>query len=155
MDNILRRTTFIVADIEAAIAFYTSVFGWTVWYDNTLAPDPRFPPAAPAGTKCRLVILKVDDPEIGMLGFMQYEIDIPSIFPRKEDKVRTGDAILVINSEDPDAVYERAKQTKANIVAPPVDWEVPSHDGKGTIKLRTMSLFDPNGIYMEVNRRGG
>jgi hypothetical protein len=49
--------------------------------------------------------------------------------------------------------YERAKGTSATIVSPPADWEVPSHDGKGAIKLRTLSLFDPNGVYLEVNQK--
>ena len=46
MNDVLLRSTFIVGDIEAAIRFYSEVFGWRVAYDNILAVDFRFPPAA-------------------------------------------------------------------------------------------------------------
>jgi hypothetical protein len=29
---------------------------------------------------------------------------------------------------------------------------VPSHDGKRVIRLRSMSMFDPNGVYSEINQ---
>ena len=62
-----------------------------------------------------------------------------------------GEAILAIEAPGVDRIHERAKARGATIVTPPVDWEVPRNDGQGVFKLRTMSLFDPNGIYMEVN----
>lgn len=153
-DDILRRTTFIVPDAAAAADFYTQVFGWKRWYDNELAVDRRFPPAAPDGARAHLIILLVEDPKIGMLGFMQYlEPPFDTAVPTKRTRVRMGEPILVIESQDIDGAYRRALAAGANVVTPPVDWEVPSNDGRGVIRLRTMSLFDPNGIYMEVNVR--
>jgi hypothetical protein len=35
---------------------------------------------------------------------------------------------------------------------PPTDWSVPSHDGSSTIHLRSMSMFDLDGIYSEINQ---
>jgi catechol 2,3-dioxygenase-like lactoylglutathione lyase family enzyme len=152
MKEVLLRSTFIVADIDAAIEFYSKVFGWIVAYDNVLAVDHRFPPAAPDGAPCRLVILQADDPEIGGIGFMQYLEDEIGAGPSKlRQKLRQGEAILVIKSNDPDACYERVIATDAVIVAPPTDWTVPGTTPGQVIKLRTMSLFDPNGIYLEVN----
>jgi hypothetical protein len=29
---------------------------------------------------------------------------------------------------------------------------VPSHDGSSVIRLRTMSMFDPTGVYSEINQ---
>jgi catechol 2,3-dioxygenase-like lactoylglutathione lyase family enzyme len=149
---ILKRTTFIVPDAEAAARFYTTVFGWTPWYDHTLAVDGRFPPAAPSGAKAHLVLLQAEDPKIGMLGLMQYlEPPFDTAVKTGRTRVSMGEAILVIQASDLDGICERARAAGANIVTPPVDWEVPSHDGKSVIRLRTMSMFDPNGIYMEVN----
>ena len=62
-----------------------------------------------------------------------------------------GEPILVIETDDVDGVYERALAAGANVVTAPVDWQVPSPDGTAHINLRTISLFDPNGIYMEVS----
>ena len=154
MDNILLRTTFVVSDVEAALNFYRGVFDWTVAYDNVLAVDYRFPPTAPDGAKARLVMLQCLDPQIGKLGFMQYLDHAMTPGPSKHRKtLGQGEAILVVNSKDPDAAYERIKKTPAVVVAPPTDWTVPGPNPGQIIRLRTMSLFDPNGIYLEVNLR--
>jgi catechol 2,3-dioxygenase-like lactoylglutathione lyase family enzyme len=151
-DAILRRTTFIVPDAEAAAQFYVEVFGWARWYDNTLAVDGRFPPAAAHGAKARLILLQVQDPKIGMLGLMQYlEPPFDTGVKTQRTKVSMGEAILVVTATDLDAIHGRARRAGANVLSPPADWEVPSHDGKDVIKLRTMTMFDPNGIYIEVN----
>ncbi len=154
MKDVLLRSTFIVRDIEAAIRFYQDVFGWRVAYDNVLAVDRRFPPAAPDGAPCRLVIFAGEGPdaEIGGIGFMQYVEHPTRPGPDKHrGTVGQGEAILVVKSDDPDATYERVKKTDAVVVAPPTDWTVPGPAPGQVIRLRTMSLFDPNGIYLEVN----
>jgi len=156
MTDLLRRTTFIVPDASAAAKFYADVFGFRTWYDNELAVDRRFPPAAPDGARAHLVILQVEDPRVGMLGFLQY-LDPPfdTSVPTLRTKVRMGEPILVIETQDVDAAHRRAESAGANIVTPPVDWEVPGNDGVSVIRLRTMSFFDLNGIYVEVNQRMG
>ena len=74
--SFFKRTTFVVGDAAAAMHFYTSGFGLRVWYDNGLEPDADFPPAAPAGSRARLVILEGEDPVLGKLAFLQY-LDAP------------------------------------------------------------------------------
>ena len=71
--DVLKRTTFIVADARASAQFYVEVFGWSVWYDNELVADRRFPPT-PSGRdeRVHLVILETTDPLIGKLGLLQY-----------------------------------------------------------------------------------
>lgn len=153
MQGILRRTTFVVPDAARAAQFYETVFGWTRFYDHRVAVHEGFPPAGPHNTPCHLVILKADDPRIGMLGLMQY-LDPPfdTAVPTARSKVRMGEAILVIQTPDVDAVHQRARAAGANVVMPPTSWEVPSHDGSTVIRLRTMSMFDPNGVYSEINQ---
>ncbi len=153
--NILRRTTFVVPDADAAARFYSDVFGWTRFYDNPVKVHERFPPAAPHWAESHLVMLKAQDPKIGMVGFLQYlNPPFDTAVPVARTKVRMGEAILVVQTDDVDAVYPRAVAAGANIIAAPTDWEVPSHDGSSTIRLRTMSMFDPNGIYCEINQHG-
>ncbi|MEO0996114.1 MAG: VOC family protein [Pseudomonadota bacterium] len=151
--DILKRTTFIVADAEAAAAFYRDVFGWTVWYDNIVAADVRFPPSgAPDLAEVRLIILEALDPKVGKLGLLQYlRPPFDTGVATRRTKVRMGEPILVIETGDIDAVHERAVAAGATVVTAPVDWQVPSPDGGSTIHLRTISLFDPNGIYMEIS----
>ena len=151
--DILKRTTFIVTDAEASAAFYRQVFGWSVWYDNIVRADHRFPPSGAADkAEVRLIILEAKDPKVGKLGLLEYlEPPFDTARPAGRSKVRMGEPILVIETEDVDGVYTRAVAAGANVVTQPVDWQVPSPDGESRIRLRTVSLFDPNGIYVEVS----
>ncbi len=155
--GILKRTTFVVADAKNAAQFYQDVFGWTVWYDNVVKADHRFPPSgAPDMAEVRLVILEAKDAKIGKIGFLEYlnqPIDTGHLVNRT--KIRMGESILVIESKDVHGVYERAIEAGGNVITKPVDWQVPTPDGKGVIDLRTVSLFDPNGIYLEVSDHPG
>ena len=79
--NELLRPTFIVSDIDAAIDFYTGVFGWEVIFDQVIKVDERYPPAAPHMARSRLTVFRIDDPELGTLGFMQYLDDAIPVGP--------------------------------------------------------------------------
>ena len=150
--GILKRTTFVVPDADEAANYCMHVFGWSKWYDNEVAVHQHFPPAAEHNAKSHLILLQVEDPHIGMLGLLQY-LDPPfdKGVKKNRTKVGIGDTLLVVETTDIQGVYQRAKEADANIVAPPTDWEVPGFNGGPPILLTTMSMFDPNGIYMEVN----
>lgn len=151
--DLLKRTTFIVEDADAAAHFYETVFGWTRWYDQRLLADRRFPPTgSDKDAEVHLVILETSDPVIGKLGFLAYA-DAPFEFdpPEPRSRVQPGEPILVVATKDVDGVHERAVAAGATVVTPPVDWTVPAPAGSRTIHLRSVSLFDPNGIYLEVS----
>jgi len=153
MSAILRRTTFIVPDARAAAAFYESVFGWTRFYDHSLIAKAGFPPVGPNDEPVELVLLKAEDPRVGMVGFLQY-VNAPfdTAVPTRRTKVRMGESILVVQCDDVNAVHASAIAAGATVSMPPTDWTVPSHDGKSVIHLRSMSMFDPNGVYSEINQ---
>lgn len=156
MTNLLRRTTFIVADAQRSASFYESVFGWTRFYDHALTAKAGFPPVGPRDEPVKLVLLKAQDPQIGMLGFLQYvEAPFDTAVPSKRTRVRMGEPILVIQTEDVHGIHARAVAAGATIATPPTDWQVPSPDGRSVIRLRSMSMFDPDGIYSEINQHLG
>ena len=151
---IIRRTSFVVSDAEAIADFYQDIFGWTRFYDNETPVDARFPPCAPDAALAKLVILKADDPYIGMLGFMEYVGFTPETATDKDKpKLGIGDPILVIETQDIYHTYKLAKAANARLVTEPIEWTVKDYSGKGLIHLCTFSFFDPNGIYVEVNTR--
>lgn len=155
--GIFKRTTFIVADAKKSAEFYKNVFGWSIWYDNILKVDKRFPPSgAPDQAEAHLIILEAQDTKLGKLGLLQY-IDQPfdTGHLTNRTKVRMGEPVMVIESKDIKGVYERAKASGANVITAPVDWYVPTADGNSSIHLRTVSMFDPNGIYLEVSDHPG
>lgn len=152
-DNILKRTTFIVLDAERSANFFQSVFGWQVWYDNELEVDERFPPSgAPNNALAKLVILDTADHTLGKLGLLQYlEPPFDTGVLGNRHKIRMGEPILVVNTPDVDEVHEKAVAAGANVVTAPVNWTVPAPQGSQSIQLRTISLFTPDGIYMEIS----
>jgi hypothetical protein len=88
-----------------------------------------------------------------MVGFLQYlEAPFDAGVVTRRTKVRMGEPILVIQTDDVRGAHERALAAGATISAPPTDWSVPSHDGKSVIHLRSMSMFDLDGIYSEINQ---
>lgn len=152
--NLLRRTSFIVEDVEATALFYQGIFGWSRFYDHETPVDMRFPPCAPDQTIGKIIILKVDDPFIGMLGFMEYQGHQPEKRVKTDRKtLGIGDAILIVEAKDIQQTYLNACAQQANVVTAPVEWTVKDHSGQGVIRLSTFSFFDPNGIYVEVNTR--
>lgn len=154
--GILRRTSFVVSDAEKIANFYQHVFGWERFYDNDTPVDARFPPCAPDAALAKLIILKAKDPDIGMLGFMEYLGFEPEVSTNNDKTtVGIGDPILVIEAMDIDAVYEKIKATEARLVSEPIKWTVKDYAGTGLIHLCTFSFFDPIGTYVEVNTRLG
>ncbi len=156
--GILRRTSFVVADAEKIAGFYEDVFGWKRFYDNDTPVDARFPPCAPDAALAKLIILKAKDPDIGMLGFMEYLGFEPDVSTNKnKSQLGIGDPILVIEAADIDAVYTKVKTnanlTGARLVSAPIKWTVKDYAGTGVIHLCTFSFFDPIGTYVEVNTR--
>lgn len=154
ISGIIRRTSFVVADAEKIAKFYQHVFGWERFYDNDTPVDARFPPCAPEAALAKLIILKAKDPDIGMLGFMEYLGFEPEISANKDKtKLGIGDPILVIEAADIDAVYAKVQTTDARLVTEPIKWTVKDYAGTGLIHLCTFSFFDPIGTYVEVNTR--
>jgi len=151
--GILKRTTYVVKDAANSAKFYEYVFGWTIWYDNKLMADPRFPPfGSDEEAEVHLVILQAKDPKLGKLGLLEFiGSGRDSKVEERKTRVNIGDPILVIESEDIEGVYERAVEKGANVITKPVDWYVPGPKPDTKIHLRTVCLFDPNGIYMEVS----
>ncbi len=152
-DGLFKRTTFVVEDAVKAADFYRAVFDWDTWYDNEFPVDGRYPPLAPDGAVARLVMLKGPDPKIGMLGFLSYLEPVAQLkeFGRRPEKLRLGDSILVMEAHDLDVAHERAIANGATIVSPPAHWQAPGPDGN-PIQLRSMAMFDPNGLYSEVGQ---
>ncbi|MEQ8735711.1 MAG: VOC family protein [Rhodospirillaceae bacterium] len=156
----IKRTTLIVRDIQKSVEFYTNIMGMTVWYDHEMPVGGEVLPAGEPGANVRVVILQGNDPEVGMLGLMQYldpSIEDPGPYPRT---IGIGTAMFVAGAEDVADIHSRmaaagdaGQQSYGHTIhcAPDHD-EVPGADGK-TIQLTTMSFFDPDGYFYELNTR--
>ena len=152
MTSIVKRTTLIVRDADRSLAFYRDVLGLTVWYDDEIVLGGVTLPVGARGDRTRLVIMRADDPVIGMIGLLQFTAP-PLPAPETERAtLGIGDVVFVMQTDDVEAVYARLQQWGARVQAPPHAFEVRGADG-AWLRMTTLSFWDPDGYFFEINQR--
>ena len=148
---LVKRTTLIVRDLRRSISFYRDVLGLSVWYDDEIILSGVGLAAGSKGDKTRLVIMKADDPVIGMIGLLEFiEPRMPEPAPRT--RLGIGDTVFVMQGKDVDRVHRRAIDFGARIHAVPHRFEVRGADGR-MISMTSLSLWDPDDFFIEFNER--
>jgi catechol 2,3-dioxygenase-like lactoylglutathione lyase family enzyme len=148
--TITRRTTLLVHDLDASIDFYRTL-GFEKWYEGSggTVTGQGLPVAdAKIGDPTKLVIMKGKDPYVGMVGLLQYGPKRP--LP-KVGELRTGDAILMIETKGMDAIAQRLKAAGYYIQKPPTVSHIKSVGDEWDAKF--MYVFDPDGRMVELTER--
>lgn len=148
--TVVRRTTLIVHDIEASIGFYRDVLGMDVWLDSPGTVSERsLPSTASPGDASRLVIMKGRDPWIGMVGLLQY--GQPVALPGRPERLVPGHTILMMETDQLDAIWARMQRRGTEVLRPPQDSQVTGADGSRWT-ARFLFAFDPDGHLLEINQ---
>lgn len=150
--SVVRRTTLIVADIEASIRFYRDVLGFELWLDNrSKVSAGSLPSGQPVGAPSRFVIMKGRHPWIGMVGLLQYGESRAAQAP--PETLQPGATVLMIETDQLDVIYARMQQAGTPIYRAPETNEV---EGAGGLRWQATFLFafDPDGHMLEINQRG-
>ena len=151
MNNVIKRTTLIVRDMEASRRWYEYVLGMKVWMDTDFTLSGVGLAAGKAGDNTHLVIMQAEDPTIGMIGLLQW-VDPPLPAPDEIPKTVTyGNPTFVVASDDATTVHERALELGTHVHAAPYEWSVKGQNGKMKHFLG-LSLFDPDGYFYECNQ---
>jgi catechol 2,3-dioxygenase-like lactoylglutathione lyase family enzyme len=148
--TVMRRATLVVHDIAASIAFY-KLLGFEKWLDappGTVSGQGLPVEGVKVGDPTRLVIMKGKHPYIGMIGLLQY--GAPKS-PPVVGKMRAGDAIMMIETDQIDARAERLKAGGYRIHKMPETSRIQSVDDAWDAKF--MMLFDPDGNMVELTER--
>lgn len=149
-----RRVTMMVNEIDTPLKIYRDILGMDVYYDQELVVSGKGLPAGEPDSETRLVILKCNDPYIGMLGILQYiDPPLPAPLPRPEpNRVRAGEIVFVMHHEDVDGVYEQLRDLPGiQMHSEPHVTEYPKDDGS-VFRVKGISFFDPNGYFIELNQ---
>ena len=149
-----RRVTMMVNEMEPSLAIYRDILGMEVYYDDRIVVSGVGLPAGEPDSKTRLVILRCNDPFIGMLGILQYlDPPLPAPEPRPvPNRVCAGETVFVLNSDDVKTAYEKLKKVDGiEMVSEPMISEYPKDDG-GVFRVLGISFFDPNGYFVELNQ---
>jgi catechol 2,3-dioxygenase-like lactoylglutathione lyase family enzyme len=148
---LVKRTTLIVRDAERSMAFYRDGLGLTVWYDDVIELSGVGLAAGKRGDQTRLIIMRAQDPVIGMIGLLQFTE--PSLSPpSRRERLGIGDIVFVMQGKDIEGVYERVPQLGGRIHAAPHRFEVRGADGV-QVAMTSLSFWDPDDYFIEYNRR--
>jgi catechol 2,3-dioxygenase-like lactoylglutathione lyase family enzyme len=149
-----RRVTMMVSRMEPALTIYRDILGMAAHYDQEVEVSvPGAPPGA-ARAPARLVILKCNDPYIGMLGLMELLDDSePARPPRPEGApLGPGEAVFVMQHENVEVAYEKLKEVEGvRIVNKPEVTDFQRGDG-GVMHIEGLRFFDPNGYFIDLNQ---
>jgi catechol 2,3-dioxygenase-like lactoylglutathione lyase family enzyme len=148
----VKRTTLIVRDIEVSSKWYEEVLGMSLYYDDTITLGGKGMAAGKKGDVTHLKIYKCSDPVIGMIGLLQWidpELPAPEEIPTKVDY---GNPTFVVDTNNVDEVYKKALTLGTHIHSEPHEWSVRGADGN-MINFITLSVFDPDGYFYEINQR--
>lgn len=151
MSTMIKRTTLKVRDMEKSIAFYEGVLSMSKYYDNEITLGGDLLPGGNKGDVTRLVIMKGDDPVIGMIGLLEW------LSPKPEPReipydFDFGNPVFVAAVDDAEEAYAKAQALECVIRAPLSEAEYPGADG-GVVKVRSVGVFDPDGHFFELNQR--
>ena len=150
---LIRRTTTIVRDMDATIAFYRDALGMEIYQDNTMQFTGMELPAGEPGAMLRLTVFKCQDPYIGMLGGLQI-MDPPLEDPGSSTwDMGIGSVVFVGNTQALDKVWPAVESSGVRITGRPYTRTVPKSGGEGVIHMSSIGFFDPDGQLMEVNQR--
>tara|TARA_B100002051_G_C16510808_1_gene522730 strand:- start:151 stop:609 length:459 start_codon:yes stop_codon:yes gene_type:complete len=151
LDTILRRTTYIVNNIEESVRFYRDIIGLNLlWKTNTIL-NGNLPIGSP-GDKAKFVAFNANDPVVGMVAFMQLIKNQNKKLISSKSKLELGDSILVLGVKNCEEIFKKLNQFNAKVHKPPFDNSVTGRDGK-KIKMISMFAWDPNNIFLEINQR--
>jgi len=137
-DVTLRRATVTVNDMEASIAFYRDVLGFTVSGDARYdTPALRSMFHVPDAATPRLVLLDAGPDQPRALALIAAEgLAVDSALNARHAPA------LVFDVTDMDALHERLVDADARVVQPPT----PLRDFSGKPFGREAMVLDPNGV---------
>jgi catechol 2,3-dioxygenase-like lactoylglutathione lyase family enzyme len=149
-----RRVTMVVSDMETALTIYRDILGMEAYFDEQCDVSVPGAPAGDPKAPARLVILKCNDPYVGMLGLMQLHDS-----PLSEDDARgqrprfcRGDVVFVLQHENVETAHEKLKEVKGVVIVnEPQVTEFPTASG-GVMRVEGIRFFDPNGYFIDINQ---
>jgi catechol 2,3-dioxygenase-like lactoylglutathione lyase family enzyme len=152
VNNIVKRTTLIVRDVTRSLEFYRDVLGFTVWYDDEIVLGGRGLAAGKAGDRTHLVILKAQDPVVGMIGLLQFVAPPLEAPAARRERLGIGDVVFVMQTDDVAEVHRRLLARGASVFAAPHEFTVRGADGR-EVSMTSLSFWDPDGYFFEINER--
>lgn len=153
VDIDLRRTTLVVRNVEASLAFYRDALGMEVIYDKAIRTPRDAETDEAADIARRLVFLRANDDYIGIIGLLQYVKPAKQAMHQGLEPFTPGSIVLLFNTDDLASRFDVARRVKGvRVLSEPERVTYPSYDGKGVIPVMVSVLTDPDGFVIELNQ---
>ena len=144
----IRRTTFIVNDIDKSLLLYRDALGLKVIYDQ----DIISPMDNGKQRVRRLVLLQANDDFIGAIGLLQYVYPLKPQRQEHFDEPVPGDPIVVINAKDLDTRWSKVANTDGiSVISAPEVVTYPRANGEN-ISVNMSMIRDADGYWLEINQ---
>jgi len=146
----VKRTTIVVRDIKRSLAFYRDLLGMNVFYEGTIGNPGATELTGIPCSGLQMAVLNVNGSELGMIGLMAFVDAQPPLAETVwNSRLRAGETILVIPTENMKALHERMIASGGTVVTPPTRMQVP---GRG--EIHEMMARDPDGVVVNLTQRG-
>ena len=151
--SVLRRATLLVRDMERSRTFYEGVFGLSVYAELVvdLARVPFFPVGAdPRGGNGRFLILKGENPLVGMIGLMEMQ-DPP--LPEPDHDIRRlgiGSIALVLSTSNAEHSAIQVEKLGGALVMPVTEARNLGDESGAFVPAKVFMAQDPDGYFLEV-----
>lgn len=146
----VKRTTIVVADMQRSLAFYRELLGMDVYFEGRVGNPGASEIMAVPCEAVHMVVLQSQGSEVGMIGLMKIEGPRePLEATRWDPRLKTGESILVIPTENMRLLHERMLQAGVCVVTSPVRVVVPNRP-----EIHEMMVRDPDGVVVNLTQRG-
>ncbi len=153
VDIDFRRTTLVVRDIDASLAFYRDALGMEVIYDNKIRTPRDAASDEEAARASRLVFLRANDDYVGIIGLLQYLKPRRQAANQGDEPFTPGSSVLLFNANNLSETFEKARKVLGTrVLFEPTRQEYPAYDGEGTIPVMVSVITDPDGFVVELNQ---
>ncbi len=146
----VKRTTIIVKDMEQSLRYYRDLLGMEIFFEGDIGNPGASELMGMNISGLRMVVLTVAGSELGMVGLMELkDPDPPLQSTQWDERVKTGETILVIPTENMKLLHQRMVAEGHTVVQPPTAMEVPNRP-----EINEMMARDPDGVIVNLTQRG-
>lgn len=148
----LLRTALLVADADRSQQFYEGLgFRAESGFDNPRDPSLNPFPLASASTRVRLVIMASATGAGGRIGLVEFSSPTPPDARRDPTRTAIGDAVLVFDVADAEAIHRALRAQGANIIEPPQIYVSRQRAPDGSpMRGKVFHVRDPDGYLIEI-----
>ncbi len=149
----IKRTTLWVRNLDRSLAFYRDVIGLAVLEQKELAGPAIAGLVGFADGRLRIAHLGLPGSSHGWVGLYELSATNPpmqELAPPPRERVALGQAVIVFESADIDAVRRRVLEANCRLLKEPSQYVRPPRDGVPGARLTEIIVFDPDDVLVSV-----